>query len=300
MNNILRTPEDRFTNLPGYDFKPNYLDGLQGYDGIRGHYLDEGNSGSEDVFLCLHGEPTWSYLYRKMIPVFTTHGFRSVAPDLIGFGKSDKPIDEEVYTFDFHRNYLLRFIEYLDLRNITLVCQDWGGLLGLTLPLELPERFKRLIIMNTGLLAEPVTHPAFLEWKNDILAADELHLDEFMKKYAPTLSEQEAKAYAAPFPDLRYQAGVRKFPKIVAAPDQNCMKASASAMRYWKKKWGGETFMAIGMQDKMLGPEVMNFMQTVIKGCPAPLEVAEAGHFVQEFGEMVAEKALDHFKMAEQ
>ena len=300
MTSILRTSEDRFANLPGYHFKPNYIEGLQGYDGVRGHYLDEGNRESEEIFLCLHGEPTWSYLYRKMIPVFTTHGFRSVAPDLIGFGKSDKPIDEEVYTFDFHRNYLLRFIEYLDLRNITLVCQDWGGLLGLTLPLELPERFKRLIIMNTGLLTEPVTQPAFLKWKDDILASDDLHLDVFMKKYAPTLSEQEAKAYAAPFPDSSYQAGVRKFPKIVANPDQTCIEISSKAFSFWRNEWDGESFMAIGMKDKMLGPEIMNFMHTVIRGCPEPLEVPEAGHFVQEFGEMVAEQALDHFKMREQ
>ena len=297
MTKVLRTPEDRFTNLPDYNFESNYIEGLQGYDGLRGHYLDEGNSESEEVFLCLHGEPTWSYLYRKMIPVFSRHGFRSIAPDLIGFGKSDKPTDENAYTFEFHRNYLLKFIEKLGLNNITLVCQDWGGLLGLTLPLEIQSRFKRLIIMNTGLLTEPVTQPAFLDWKSDLLASDDLQLDEFMKKYAPTLSEQEAQAYAAPFPDSSYQAGVRKFPKIVASPDQKCIEISSQAFPFWSNDWDGETFMAIGMKDKMLGPEVMNFMQTVIKGCPAPLEVTEAGHFVQEFGEMVAERALDHFNM---
>ena len=298
MADFLRTPEDRFTELKDYPFKPNYLSDLEGYEGLRAHYLDEGDQDAKEVFLCLHGEPAWSYLYRKMIPVFTKTGARVIAPDLFGFGKSDKPVQEETYTFEFHRNSLMRLIERLDLNNITLVCQDWGGLLGLTLPQVMPERFKRLLIMNTGLLVEPVTAPAFIQWKNDIVEPDELQLDEFFKKYAPTLDDQEALAYAAPFPNAEYQAGVRKFPKIVAHPDQQCVDISNRAFSFWSNDWEGETFMAIGMKDKMLGPDVMNFMRTVIKGCPAPLEVVEAGHFVQEFGDMVAEKALAYFNIA--
>lgn len=300
MIEFLRTPKEAFENLEGYPFEPNYVDDLKGYEGLRGHYLDEGDRDSEEVFLCLHGEPTWSYLYRKMIPLFANVGARVIAPDLLGFGKSDKPISEDAYTFEFHRNYLLKLIERLDLNNITLVCQDWGGLLGLTLPMEMPERFKRLLIMNTGLLTEPVTLPAFLEWKNDILSPDELQLDEFMKRYAPTLSDQEAKAYAAPFPDARYQAGVRKFPKIVANPDQTCIEISTAAFPFWQEQWQGESFMAIGMKDKMLGPDVMYQMQQLIKGCPQALEVADAGHFVQEFGELVASRALQTFGMEPQ
>ncbi len=203
----LRTPDERFTNLPGYSFNPNYIHDLAGYEGLRAHYLDEGDKGANEVFLCLHGEPTWSYLYRKMIPVFTQSGGRVIAPDLLGFGKSDKPVDEESYTFEFHRNYLIALIERQDLQNITLVCQDWGGLLGLTLVPSMPERFDRLIIMNTGFLVEPVTLPAFLEWKQDIVEGD-VELDLFMQKYAPTISSEEARAYAAPFPDACFKAGV--------------------------------------------------------------------------------------------
>lgn len=295
MTEFLRTPEERFIDLPDYPFKPHYVEDLQGYEGLRGHYLDEGEQDADEVFLCLHGEPTWSYLYRKMIPVFAKTGARVVAPDLLGFGKSDKPISEDTYTFEFHRNYLLKLIEQLDLQNITLVCQDWGGLLGLTLPQEMPSRFKRLIIMNTGLLVEPVTAPAFLEWKDDILQPSELQLDKFMQLYAPTLDDQEASAYAAPFPDARYQAGVRKFPKIVANPDPQCIEISSRAFPFWSEIWKGESFMAIGMQDKMLGPDIMHFMQGVINGCPTPLEVENAGHFVQEFGDLVAEEALKQF-----
>lgn len=295
MTQVLRTPETRFDNLKDYPFNPNYVSELKGYEGIRGHYLDEGGAGSDEDFLLLHGEPTWSYLYRKMIPVFAETGARVIAPDLIGFGKSDKPVSEATHNFEFHRNYLLQLIEHLDLNNITLVVQDWGGLLGLTLPQAMPERFKRLIIMNTGLLMEPVTQPAFLEWKSDIVDPVELALDTFMKKYAPTLDDEEAYAYAAPFPDESYKAAVRKMPKMVANPEQACIEISSAAVPFWSTQWQGDTFMAVGMKDKMLGPVVMDHMQKLIKGCPEPMQVPEAGHFVQEFGKEVAEAALKHF-----
>lgn len=297
MINSKRTPQSSFDNIKDYPFKANYFSDLNGYEGLRGHYLDEGNPDSEEIFLCLHGEPAWSYLYRKMIPEFVNVGGRVIAPDLFGFGKSDKPIDENVYTFEFHRNYLIELIKRLDLNNITLVCQDWGGLLGLTLPQDMPERFKRLIIMNTGLLVEPVSSPEFLKWHDDIVLPNELNLASFFNKYAPTIDSDEASAYASPYPDASYQAGVKKFPKIVAAPDPQCVKISTRAFQFWKSEWQGESFMAIGMKDKMLGPTVMNFMQSVIKNCPEPLEINNAGHFVQEFGDTVAVAALKHFKL---
>ena len=200
---ILRTPDERFEQLPGYDFNPHYLTDIAGYPGIRTHYLDEGDPGAKEIFLCLHGEPSWSYLYRKMIPVLSRNGIRSVAPDLIGFGRSDKPVNEDAYTFKFHRDYLLAFIEHLDLRNVTLVCQDWGGLLGLTLPMAFPDRFKRLLIMNTALMMGPADSPAFDKWKADITTADDLDLSQFMRKYEPVISKEEGDAYAAPFPDRR-------------------------------------------------------------------------------------------------
>ena len=140
-----RTPDDRFADLPGYDFAPHYVDDLTGYEGLRVHYVDEGPQDAGRTFLCLHGQPTWSYLYRRMIPVFLETGARVVAPDWLGFGRSDKPVDDGVYTFHFHRNMMVALIEGLELHNVTLVCQDWGGLLGLTIPPAMPERFERLI-----------------------------------------------------------------------------------------------------------------------------------------------------------
>ncbi|MGB0370207.1 MAG: haloalkane dehalogenase [Opitutales bacterium] len=293
--NTLRTPDSRFENLPGYSFAPNYIDTLTGYEGIRAHYLDEGNPDATEVFLCLHGEPSWSYLYRKMIPIFAQAGVRVIAPDLLGFGKSDKPVDEDTYTFDFHRNFLMRFIEALDLTNITLVCQDWGGVLGLTIPQDMPERFKRLLIMNTGIMTGEVNE-AFIEWKAFIESDDDVPIFEVFKRHAPGISDAEAQAYEAPYPDKSYKAGVRKFPSLVATrPDSPGVDTSLKALEFWSKQWTGDTFMAVGMQDKMLGPEVMGHMQHLINGCPEPFEVPEADHFVQEHGELVATKALEHF-----
>jgi pimeloyl-ACP methyl ester carboxylesterase len=291
----LRTPDGRFTNLPGYNFTPHYLQNLPGYGGLRAHYLDEGNPDSAELFLCLHGQPTWSYLYRKMIPIFTQHGIRTIAPDYFGFGRSDKPIHEETYTFDFHRNFLLQFIQRLDLQNITLVCQDWGGLLGLTLPQEMPERFKRLLIMNTGFAIGQVNE-AFLKWKEFNNRNPDLPIHKLMKRWTPGMSEAESLAYSAPFPGPEYKAGVRTFPNLVpTSGDMPGVSLSRQAMRFWKHKWTGQSFMAIGMQDPILGPDTMQAMHRFIRNCPAPLELPEAGHFVQEWGHIVAPAALTSF-----
>jgi pimeloyl-ACP methyl ester carboxylesterase len=159
MTEILRTPKERFKDLPDFPYSPIYIEDLKGYEGLRMHYVDEGPRNAENVFLCLHGEPTWSYLYRKMIPEFTTAGHRAVVPDFFGFGRSDKPMAEDVYQFDFHRGSIFAFIENLDLKNIILVCQDWGGLLGLTLPMDMSDRITRLLIMNTTLGTGDVPPP---------------------------------------------------------------------------------------------------------------------------------------------
>src|SRR4051812_4682170 len=130
------------------------------------HFVDEGSTAADHVFLCLHGQPTWSYLYRRMIPVFLSAGARVVAPDLFGFGRSDKPVAEAAYTFDFHRDSLIALIQLLDLDGVTLVCQDWGGLLGLTIPMELPQRFKRLLVMNTALgTGDTPLSTGFIAWR---------------------------------------------------------------------------------------------------------------------------------------
>ena len=293
----LRTPDERFAKLPGFDFSPHYLDGLPGYEGLRVHYLDErGEPDGGQTVLCLHGQPTWCYLYRKMIPVFTAAGHRVVAPDFLGFGRSDKPVDDAVYTFDFHRNFLLRFIEALDLKRITLVVQDWGGLLGLTLPMEFPDRIERLIIMNTGLGTGQSAGPGFDSWKAFVAANPDFDVARLMKQSVEGISDAEAAAYVAPFPDARYRAGARRFPALVPVqPDMDGVAVSRKAGQFLREQWTGKSFMAIGMQDPVLGPPVMQVLAKTVRGCPPPMEVTRAGHFVQEHGREVAEAALEAF-----
>lgn len=292
----LRTPDERFSNIPDYPWQPKYIEGLDGFEGLRLHYLDEGPRDAQQVFLCLHGEPTWSFLYRKMIPVFLEAGGRVVAPDFFGFGKSDKPVDQSVYTFEFHRNTLIKVIKHLDLRRITLVCQDWGGLTGLTLPMEMPERFDRMIVMNTALAVGESPGPGFDMWNAYVRSHPDLDVGGLMLRACPELNESEKAAYEAPFPDSTYKSGVRAFPELVpVSPDMPGAEISRRAVGFFKEKWAGSSFMAIGLQDPVLGKPVMTRLQSTIRGCPEPLLLEKAGHFVQEQGEEVARAALEYF-----
>ena len=244
--------------MPGFDFTPNYVENLPGYDDYRVHYLDEGPPAANDVFLCLHGQPTWCYLYRKMIPVFTGAGHRVVAPDLIGFGRSDKSTDDDQYTFHFHRNMLIAFIEALDLRNITLVCQDWGGILGLTIVPGMPERFGRLIVMNTAIPIGEDLGQGFADWRAFNRSKSNLDIGGLMQRSCPNLTQAEALAYDAPFPDASYKAGVRRFPELVMTnPEMPGVEEGRLAVTWWKHDWHGETLMAVGAKDPVLGVPTM-------------------------------------------
>ena len=293
----LRTPDERFEALPDWPHAPHYVDDLPGYEGLRVARVDTApaGDGGGPTFLCLHGQPTWSYLYRKMIPVFAEAG-RVVAPDWLGFGRSDKPLDDARYTFHFHRTMMLRLIERLDLRRITLVVQDWGGLIGLTLPQDVPERFERVIVMNTALATGRSPGRGFDEWRAYSNAHPDLDVAGLMMRAVPGISAAEAAAYAAPFPDMRHKAGVRRFPQMVMTePDMEGVDVSLEAVAFWRERWEGRSFMAVGLQDPVLGPGVMEAMRGVIRDCPDPLLLPEAGHFVQEHGERVARAALASF-----
>jgi len=297
MIEVLRTPDDRFIDLPDFPYDLNYIDNLKGCEGLRMHYVDAGPHDADQVFLCLHGEPTWSYLYRKMIPVFTAAGHRAVAPDLFGFGRSDKPVDDAIYTFDFHRNALVAFIERMDLKNITLVCQDWGGILGLTLPMDMPQRFSRLLVMNTTLGTGDVQlSQGFRDWRAWVQQNPDLAAGRLMKLTCPHLSVEECAAYDAPFPDRTYKAGVRRFPEIVPdRPDAPGAALSRVARDWLRTQWAGPVFMAVGVKDPVLGPPVMRALRKDIAGCPEPYAHSEAGHFVQEWGADIARRALSVF-----
>ncbi|MEO0466978.1 MAG: haloalkane dehalogenase [Pseudomonadota bacterium] len=292
----LRTPDARFENLPDYDFTPNYIDTLASYPGLRVHYLDEGPKDAKKTFLCLHGQPSWCYLYRKMIPVFIESGARVVAPDWLGFGRSDKPVEDAVYTYNFHRQMMLEFITALDLQNVTLVCQDWGGLLGLTIPQAFPQRFSRLLVMNTAIAVGESPGAGFNAWKAYNRTQPDLDVGGLMQRATSILTDDEAAAYTAPFPDQSYKAGVRRFPDMVmVSPEMEGVEISKQARAWWSNEWTGESFMAIGMQDPVLGPPLMRALQRTIKGCPEPMEIPDGGHFVQEWGEPIARAALERW-----
>jgi haloalkane dehalogenase len=278
----MRTPDERFAALPGFAFHPNYFE----WRGLRAHYLDEGKGAR--TYLCLHGNPTWSYLYRRMIPPFVQSGARVVAPDLIGFGRSDKPEDEETYTFEFHRSFLIDFVERQDLRNITLVVQDWGGVLGLTLPMEMPERVERLLLMNTALATGDVPlSKGFIDWRAYSAKNPDMALGKLLGRACPHLTGAEAAAYDAPFPDARYKAGVRRFPPLVPENYDPGAALGRKARDFFRNSWRGEALMAIGAKDPVLGPPVMRQLRSWIRNCREPLIIDNGGHFLQEWGDEV-------------
>lgn len=296
-DDALRTPEARWAGLPDYPWAPRYLSDLPALAGLRLHYLDEGPTDAPRTWLCLHGNPAWSYLYRKMIPEFRAAGDRVVAPDLIGFGKSDKPKRPGAHRFDWHREVLLEFVERLDLRNVILVVQDWGGLLGLTLPMAAPQRYRGLLVMNTLLATgEAPLSPGFLAWREMCAQKPRYDVGRLFARGNPHLSEAECAAYNAPFPDPGYRAALRAFPALVPEHAEDGGAAiSREARKFWREHWQGLSLMFIGARDPVLGEPVMRALAQDIRGCPEPVLLPEAGHFVQEHGQAIARQACLHF-----
>lgn len=281
----LRTPDDRFANLPGYGFEPNYVE-IDNADGgtFRIHYLDEGPRDAHPV-LMLHGEPSWSYLYRKMIPVFTAAGHRAIAPDLPGFGKSDKPANRSDYTYERHVAWMRSFLEVLGLTEITLVCQDWGGLIGLRLAAENEARFARIAAANTFLPTGDVDPgPAFKAWREYSQTAPELKVGNIVAGGCATRPPDEViAAYDAPFPDDSYKEGAREFPVLVPiSPEDPAAPANRAA---WDvlSKWTKPVLTAFGDSDPITrGAE--RVLQQVIPGASEQphTTIEGAGHFIQE------------------
>ncbi|HNV59572.1 MAG TPA: tRNA adenosine(34) deaminase TadA [Rhodoferax sp.] len=296
-DDALRTPDSRFLNLPGYPWKPHYISDLPTLAGLRMHYLDEGPADAQLTYLCLHGNPAWSYLYRKMIPAFLGAGHRVVAPDLIGFGRSDKPKKESAHSFTFHRQTLLELISRLDLQRVVLVVQDWGGLLGLTLPGVMPERFCGLLAMNTLLATgDAPLSPGFLAWRDMCGKNPAYDIARLFARGNPLLSASECAAYAAPFPDGGHRAATRAFPAMV--PDQadaDGAGTSREAKQFWQSQWRGKTLLAVGTQDPVLGIPSMVQLEQTIQGCQTMLHLPDAGHFVPEWGEPLALSATELF-----
>jgi tRNA(adenine34) deaminase len=292
-DDALRTPDTQFLDLPDYPWQPNYVSDLPALAGLRMHYLAQGPVDAQLTYLCLHGNPTWSYLYRRMIPVLLAAGHRVVAPDLIGFGRSDKPKKESAHTFSFHRQTLLELIERLDLQRVVLVVQDWGGLLGLTLPMEMPSRFYGLLIMNTMLATgDAPLSPSFLAWREKCARNPAFDIASLLAHGNPHLSTAQCAAYATPFPGNGHRAATRAFVSMVPDhPNADGAAISRQARVFWQTQWSGKTLMAVGLQDPSMGVQPMGHLQRIIRGCAPPVMLSESGHFVPEWGEPLARAA---------
>jgi haloalkane dehalogenase len=275
---ILRTPDERFIHLKDFPYEPNYVNLGQN---LRMQYVDEGKG---DPILCLHGEPSWSFLYRKMVPTLKARN-RVIAPDLIGFGRSDKPADKSDYTFAMHRDALAAFIKSLDLRNITLVCQDWGGLLGLTVATELAERFARLVVMNTGLpTGEQPMGPAFMAWRTFASTTSDMDIGRVIQGGCVSkLSPEVIAGYNAPFPDASFKAGAHQFPLLVPispdSPSAPPMRKAREALKSWTKP----VLVMFSDKDPITAGGDQWFRKTIPSAKEEPeIIIKDAGHFLQE------------------
>ncbi|MDN3640405.1 haloalkane dehalogenase [Simiduia curdlanivorans] len=282
---FLRTPDACFDKLPGYSFTPNYLQVADTEGGqLRLHYVDEGDVNAP-VILLLHGEPTWSFLYRHMIPLLVAAGFRVLAPDLIGFGRSDKPINTRDYTYARHVTWMKDWLTQVEAKNITLFCQDWGGLIGLRLVAELGHLFARVVAANTMLpTGDFAPGQAFEQWQQYAQTVPVLPVGDIVNRGAVTnLSAEVIAAYNAPYPDERYKAGARIFPQLVPVtpsdPEAQANRAAWQQLRQWQKP-----FLTAFSDKDPITAGAEKILQKLIPGTQGlqhPI-VAEAGHFLQE------------------
>jgi haloalkane dehalogenase len=293
----LRTPEARFQKLPGYAFSAHYLDVPDGEgSSLRMHYVDEG-ARDAPVVLMLHGEPSWSYLYRKMIPPIVDAGLRAVAPDLIGFGKSDKPAERRDYTYARHVGWVWSFIEQIGLRDTTLVCQDWGSLIGLRVAAEHPERFARIVVGNGGLpTGDQRVSEAFVAWRKFSQETPVLPVGAIVQRGCTSdLSPEVVAAYDAPFPDEAFKAGAREFPALVpTSPDDPAAIANRKAWEVFAK-WTKPLLTAFSDKDPITsgGERVLQRLVPGATGQPHTT-IRHAGHFLQEDrGEQLAATVVD-------
>lgn len=299
---ILRTPDERFANLPDYPYEPHYAEVSVVGDpdtALRVHYVDEGPPDAAPI-LMMHGEPSWSFLYRKMIPIFVEAGYRAVAPDLVGFGRSDKPADRSDYTYARHLGWMQDWFDQLKLADVTLVCQDWGGLLGMRLVAAQPDRFGRVVTANTMLpTGDMDPGKAFKKWLQFSQETPTFPIGEMLQRSTTTdLAADVVAAYDAPFPSEEYKAGARQFPALVpirpddpeAQPNRDAWKVLQTFTKPWLCAFSDQDPITRGADQ---------FIKAIIPGCKDQphTTIENGGHFLQEDkGEELANIVVDFIR----
>ncbi len=284
---VYRTPDEQFVGLPGYDFEPHYVE----QDGLRMHYVDEGSGAP---VLLLHGEPTWAFLYRKMIPTIAVVA-RAVAPDYFGFGRSDKPTRIEDYSYDFHYASIERFADELDLREATVVVQDWGGPIGLRLAVERPDRVARLVILNTGVGAGRAPSEEWLRFREFVRrVGTDLVPGQLIRISAVTeLADEVVEGYNAPFPTPESKAGVLAFPELVPTEADHPSAAKMMEVRAALEQWERPALVLFSDSDPIFSTAAAERMAERIPGAGPAETITGAGHFLQEEkGEEIAERIV--------
>ncbi|MFZ3090334.1 MAG: haloalkane dehalogenase [Nitrospirota bacterium] len=288
---VIKTPDVCFTNLPDFSFEPHYTE----INGLRVHYIDEGRG---ETILCLHGEPTWSYLYRKMIPILSAK-HRVIAMDFIGFGRSDKFTEQSEYSFQMHCDTLAGFINALSLNKITLVVQNWGGLIGLRIVSEMPKQFSRLVIMNTGLPTGDVpASEAFLKWQKFVQNTPDLPIGQVIRMgmvNGNKLTTEVIAGYEAPFPDASYKAGAVAWPMLVPLQPDDPGAAEMRQAKDFLSKWSKPALVMFSDKDPITSGADRFFRELIPSAKNQPeIVIKDAGHFLQEEkGEEIAQNIIE-------
>ena len=303
MIGIYRTSEDKFKNLPGFPYNLHYLENVKGFEtfkeGLRISYLDEGPKDSELTFLMLHGHLTWSYMWRHFIDIIMNSNYRAVAIDFPGFGRSDKPTDEKIYTFTSLRNIIINSIERLDLNNIVLVVHEWGGFVGLTLPMEFHDRIEGIIIHNTAITTgTQIMSESYADWRKYCNDNPDMNIRAVIARTNRILNLKECNAYHAPFDTYESKAALRALPKIVPDnPAKDGAEISKKASLWLSEKFEGPSVLLSGMRDPLFPQEVIKNLGNIIKDINILPGKENAGHFVpewaMEYGEDLIAKFLE-------
>ncbi len=295
----LRTPDHCFANLEDWDYRPRYTSQLTGFENLRMHYLDEGNKDAPQTIICLHGYNSWGYTFRKAIPYFLAQNFRVIVPDLFGFGRSDKPTNEVEFSFEYHRNSIIQFIEHLGLDTVYLAGFDLGGWIAATLPLDYPNRIKGLMLGNTSIYSsDSQIWPGFHLWKSIQNTKQNPNVIDCFFENDSYLTQAQLDGFRAPFPDFRYKAGLRSLPNLIpTAPDHSAAIISDASLEYLRTDWSGTCVCIAGLKDPIFGARTMVPLKLAIRNSAPLIKLENSGLFIFEQAKDFLPEAIDHLKL---